>query len=393
VNITERVMRAGSWSLELLDTTPEHVLAELRKALGWAGGATWTPPDGHIVVTKAPVDVSAMSLALSTYTGRLTMQDGAHSFSGLGLGSWIGCEGAPCDTITPDLTDGTFPTFTYNISQWVTQIFPSNGITVGTVSGSGTLYQAQWSWTSPVEMLDAACRYLGMEWRINPTGTIDVNTAANLFAVGSAFISDRGGEAGVSPVGVFGTATSPKIDASGVTSDAIVAGEGEGAAISEMRATGTNFAYGIGGSAATTRRQVDAPQADDVDAGAAADAVIAAFNDPRFSFDIAVTSPRPREALLVGDVVYAYFPEAGIQNQAQLVTFRGEDTFPVSVNVQRMTTNIVEGHGIYLYRNSGTGVFTDLTPHINWPSAGAQLEVGSFKGWGDLTVLGGQARF
>lgn len=400
-------MRAGSFSFELVDSVPESVLAQLRGALGWSGSTTWSPSDGHIVVTSVPVEETSLTLAQSLYTGRLTKQDGIRSFSGAGLASWLGADGVPSAMATSYINSGGTGVTTISGAQtlslgnWISALVTySNGITAGTIKVDASTLTATWEWTSPIEMLDAVCAHYGVEWRINPVGTIDVNNAATLFRTGSVFISELGGESEMSPRGLTGAALSPSIDSSERTSLAVVVGTQDqttavaSAVVGRGTLAGGTVAYGVGGAAATLVRVVDAPQSVAAEALSQSATVVGSFDDPRFNFDVAVSSERTREYVAPGDTVYVWQPRAGIYATGTAMEFRGESVFPVSVRVQRITWPVVEGYGVYLYRRvASTITVTDLTPYVAWPAAGANLEVGSAQGLGDASTLTGQARF
>jgi hypothetical protein len=398
VIITERLMRAGSFQLDLTGDgdhgTPESILGELRSALGWSGNpAAWTPADGHIVVTAAPVPAAAMSLSLALYAGRLTRQDGIRSFSGAGLASWLGAEGKP----------GTFAyssgvAISGNLDTWLTSLTSgdrSNGLTKGTVTEPGGSYATTWRGSSTIEMLDHVCAAMGAEWRINPTGSIDAGPSLFVSPPTVLVTREAAGESVTSPTGLVGTVVAPSIATDNLTSRVIVFGASSGTTIVEELATaGSTVARRLDGAAARLDRAVDAPSEPSAGASSIATATLALYSTPRFSFDVDVRGDRARQVIAPGDQIYVYDPVAGIIDTTAPVPSRGQTAFPVTVRVQRMTWGVTDGHGVYLRRHSGSAEsWFDLTPYVRFAEPGSRLEVGTSRGDGDASIASGQARF
>lgn len=389
--VTERLMRAGSFSLSLAPDTPDSVRSELREALGWTGspGSSWNPVDGHIQVCPTWVPVDVMSDSLALYSGRFTDMHGVE-LSGVDIGSWMGTGGLPSDIRETALTNTTA-----DLEDYVDDLI-RNGITKGTVTEPGGTYTSDWYLTSPIEMLDHVCNVLGAEWRINPDFTLDAAAADTLFASPpTVLVTDEPeGESG-SVRGVTGRVDRPAISVRQLTSKVIVAPSGEGAGVTLQTATaGSTVAYGPGGSAATLEKLVDAPADTNTGGASVATSTLNLFKSPRFAFDVTVESDRLREHLEPGDELYVYDERSAVYDQSNTLSFRGRYVFPVIVRVESMRWNVTKGHGVYLRRNSGSGAtYTDLTQWVVWSSPGASLEVGAGQGWSDRRVSSGQSRF
>lgn len=388
VNVTEIFQNAGTFNGELHPATPDNIMTELREALGWTGDTTsFAPADGHIIVTKQHgLPPTIIDPDVSHYTGRLTKLDG-NRFEGHGPASWLGAGGRNAQIRqTPQTTN-------QDAEAWVDDYVAAgngNGITKGTnTTTDATTYTLDWEYTRPFEHLNKMCSALGFEWRINAALELDVNTAANLFTQDSVLITrEPEGESG-DIRGVNGRVVSWTIDAGDLMSRSIVV-DGTGT-VQYVDSSGT-VAYDITGTAAVLQDLADAPGTDSTTATSIATATVGLYEQPRFSFEVAAKG-RVRDHVTPGDTIYVYDPPAIQDLDSAVVVFRGQPTFPVSVRVQRLVWSVTKGHGVYLYRNSGSAAVTDLTPYMVWPDDVVSITVGTSKGPGDRVDTLGPALY
>lgn len=87
----------------------------------------------------------------------------------------------------------------------------------------------------------------------------------------------------------------------------------------------------------------------------------------------------------VGDKIFIYDPEVGFEDTASKassesrdvyqVVYQGQTLNPEKIRVVGMSYPVQEGMGVY-YRNSATGVITDLTDYIEFEEGDISLEIG-----------------
>ena len=399
-------MRAGSFDLTLTDATPGSVLDEVRAALGFTGDtSSWNPPDGHIVVVPTWQPVGGVSLTQAIYTGRLMMQNGKRSFSGKGLAVWLGGDGTPA-WYKISQTSYSAKTLSELIG-YIWSNFLDAGLTEGTITNpAGTKSTTHIRGTTPIEYLDHLSFIHGTQWRINPDGSLDAGTAANLFnTTPEVIVISDDLTAGGESVTVFsGEFADVQIDSSHIVAKVYAYGEGEGytainaAGLVVSSTAGGTRIYGFDGNAETLRIALDLPGEDNsTELTDAADEALATCQYPRISFDsITVNAGRVRDVLEPGDSVYIADEGSGLIDSANSVVVHGEVMNPLKLTVQRMTWDVAEGYGVYLRRHSGTETWTDLTPYVDLVAsedATTDLEVGDFQGLGDAAALQGHARF
>lgn len=178
---TETLMEAGEWSARLKADTPRWVRDRIAPSrLGWAVFFT-------TALHHRPGTISNAALrAKARYAGLyLDMDDDRRGIGGDGLVRLLGEEDdggtfrlpPETDTISRDLDthlDDTVLLGTSNVG----------GITKGTVDNSS----GSWVFRLPPgltrrQMLDALCAHpsTDREWRLSPTGVLDVRLPANLF--------------------------------------------------------------------------------------------------------------------------------------------------------------------------------------------------------------------
>ena len=148
MSVTQRLMKPGSWELDLKANTPDWVLKRISEF-------------DHIVITPTHLDPiagfpDASILSSALYTGVVTRRDSRTRFGGFDLSWWLGS-----DKGTGDLLDTAVTQAAATLSTWVTALVPSS-LTVGTVTNTGLgTHTAGYQWVSRREALDAVCRALG----------------------------------------------------------------------------------------------------------------------------------------------------------------------------------------------------------------------------------------
>lgn len=387
--ITERIMRAGTFRLDLIETTPVSIIADLRAACGLAADGTENPADGHIVITSNRVDDVVDNLAVALYRGRLVEQTGARSFAGLGLSSWLGTSETP----SPIAAAGGVTHTGKTLAEWVA-ILATNGLTVGTVDEPGGTLTAFWQWSSNVEQLDHVCRAMGAEWRVNPDGTIDAGPVADLYPELPRVLFSDVVDAPSSPGhpdavrAIPATLLAPSVTSKQRASTTRVAGTGVGGSIVEQSSSTATVAYDPDGAAADLTRLVDASQVGSTEAAALATTVQALWEDPRSDFAVAVRGDRWRRFVNPGELALVWWPLAGIVDlSSPPFEFDGVTVAPRTVRIQQVDWGVSDGDGVYLIRQTdpaGPDTIVDLSEWVAVDGSVDKITVGAGNGAAEL---------
>lgn len=362
MGVSEVLMKPGSWSLKLVESTPKSVLS----ALDW--NQTATAGFGHIFIFKAPVkstqfsDANLKSLAL--YAGILRERPDARTFGGPGMVAWLGDEDDKGDILETAVTQTAA-----TLQTWVNALRPA-ALSAGTSLAAGS-YTGTFQWVTRRKALDAVCAALGYEYRVNPSGTLDANTVATLY--------------GSTPTGFVTRRTEERSAYIGILANQLETGADLDDYTTKVRAiakTGLGTASGaatpykdINGNAVVITRVIETPEAED--ANAAATALINRFSAQRKSVRLSSDTYAIHGSVKVGESVYVYDPRSGLVDTANQVHFSGQLTFPVSLRVYGYTWPIREGMGV-LFRN-GAGTWTDLTDWVEWDTGSTTIDVGGYQ--------------
>ena len=387
-NITERVMRAGSFSLDLKPGTPESVRSAIRGGVGLNADGTSSPTHGHIVVTVARLPPDVVTAPSGVYTGRLLSQDGADRFSGVGLSGWLGVNGNTGPRVNTE-------TNTPREAQGVVSISLANGITAGPITPAGgpTVLESEFLMVTYAERLSAMARQLGHEWRVDAEGRLDVADVGDLYpATPAVMFTDRAGQLSTNASGlrlIGAQARSPGIDASqraSVTRAVITLDPS-----TTVQTPAETVSYDLDGNPAELHRHID-----HLDGTAATGATLAAtvqarWASPETDFNISVNGDRWRLFVNPGALCFAWFPAAGIRNITGLVQL-GQATFPSLLRIQQVDWAPSEGDGVYFVPAPGQGDTLDLS---DWfvPGTGGRVTVGIANGAADVVESVSVARW
>lgn len=374
--IGERHQAAGDWSLRLVDATPHSIRDDLDAF-------------GLVIVTEAWLPLSSVSeatlLASAMYSGvLLEAGNGRRELAGHGMAMLLGVEDGLSDLYE---TAPSFTTASRTIASHVqngvlrTAGPTMNGVSQGALSASATARTLEIdAGTSPLDYLNAACEVFSMEWRINPDGSLDVDTAANLYsAVSVLFTPNAGGhETGTGSLLGFAGPVRLTRDWSEYTTKVVVV---DTAAGSGSSTTGAVPFYGLDGVTLTRDRLVDSATTTTGNAATLAAALRGKFDDSRGRVHAevsAIDTYAPRRWIGVGDTVYLYDLDAGVYDTATQVAYRGEMAFPLSARVRAIDWPVEQGMGVYFRRsNAASPDLIDLTPYVEWEPRGARVQVGN----------------
>lgn len=360
-SVSELLMKPGAWSVTLKEETP----AEILRAIDWT--VTAVAGFGHIYIFNTRVrpeeftDANLKSIA--TYAGILLEAPTARSIGGPGMIAWLGDADDKGAILETAVTQSAA-----TLQTWVNALRPAS-LSAGTSLNSGS-YTGTFQWITPRQALDAVCAALGYEYRVNPDGTLDANTAATLFGSTPTGFVTRRTEGREDYLGILATQLEQARDLIDYTTKVrAIAKTGLGTA------SGAATPYkDINGNSVVMTRVIETPEAED--ANAAATALINKFSATRKGVRLSSSTFAIPSTIEVGASVYVYDPRSGLVDTANQVHFGGELLFPVSLRVYGYTWPIREGMGVAF--RDGNGVWTDLTPWVEWGDGDTTIDVGGY---------------
>jgi len=364
--ISERLMAAGTWQIKLFDGAPLSVLNDLTFF-------------GHVVVTPVHVDAYAVDLAgllaLASYTGIYeSRSDRRTALDGYGLAGWLGASGGLSDTYESAQTPGSQTFYTWLTAKVLTGgSNDTNGITEGAIENPGSSKSADIPvGSTPLTVLNHICRErYAREWRINPDGTLDADTEANMFVTTPTVVlsSVTGGRDGAY-TGYFSTVDERSDVESWASRVAVTASDGG----TGSAAAGSNPYYGIDGTAIERTMWVNSSEADNSTAAGEVATELADENDDiHQEIPVAVDGYDVRGEVEPGDTVYVYDPDVEIYDTANEVLFRGHTMHPLAVRVLEVRWPVLQGMGVYFVDSTSSNTIFDLTPWVVWEKPGATI--------------------
>lgn len=424
-------MAAGSFTVDLIDGTPESV-----KALVDTGFA-------RVLVTQVRVDADAMTAAelsaVALYAGVFRRWSEKRTrFEGAGLAVLLGDEDGKGNLYPEESKVTARPLYDGSNNSWLrnqvlrTGTDGANGITVGTIASSATPTKKGTidAGDTQRDVLDFACDVFTTsgsnpyEWRIAPAGTLDVALRNTLFpttATPTVVVSPSEGAASFDssvrwlpvdrwdPAGDwedYATAVTVAYEADDyefgeayVSGDTVVASDGtyyrcilghtsSGANLPpnatywvaedpwEQATTATDF-VGLDGSDLIMER-LDTLRNPSTSANASAVATkrLGRVDDMHRSLEVSTPAHDVRSWVAPGDGVYVYDPDAGLVDLSVEVD-DGVVVHPLVTRVAGMRWPITEGMGVYVSAWNGSSfVVTDVSEFVAFGSGSAQLDVG-----------------
>lgn len=339
---------------------------------------------GHVVVTQVREDGPSVGdglLTASRYVGvvigrRKEKTGSEFTLTGDGMAWWLGTEdkaGAVYET-AKTYSGATF-------SAVVTDLLPP-AITPGTLTNTGLpTYTGTQQYQSPREALDYVCDTVGAEWRVNGDGTLDAGPASAVFASGRALIVRRAADAGEDmTLRAFPGPAQTDRDLEDFTTRVVVLGEVDGTSVVQGSwdiSGGLNPYKDIHGNAVQLTRLVSESSTEGVNADARAAAIGAQYSGPQRAITLDTSDYDMRGVIEVGDTVWIHDPEAGLEDPANEVQFRGQRLNPVAEQVTTISWPVTDGMGVY-YR-SRLGAWLDLSRWLVPSGDTTSVEVGKNK--------------
>lgn len=354
MTITQRLMKPGAFSIRLREDYP------------WSVGASVRTLD-HLVVLPGQLSATsdlddAAMLASAIYTGVVTSKPSPRIFEGYDPSWWLG---------TPDGLGaiGTSSTTrsAATLSTWVSGLLP-DAILAGAVTNTGLgTHSATYVFITPREELDAVCRALGAEWRVNPDFTIDAAKSPDLFVASPTTIITRGFEGQDGDLrAISGDLLVVGSDVEQYTTKVIAVASGWGYGVTAATATGSTSFKDPWNNAVELERVVDVATESLANAGAVAASQLAIWNQERFNVSLSSRTYHVTRFAKPGDYVYVFDQRAGLVDDATQVELRGEMITPMTMRVNALTWPLERGMAVYVRRSGVVPTYFDLTDFIEW---------------------------
>jgi len=366
MTVTEALMKPGSFGLKL------------RADAQWSKASAIRLLD-HVIVTRGRLDASsgysdATVLAASIYTGVITSKPAWNEIGGYGLEWWLGTPSG-----LGDLLDTKVSRSAGTLSQWFGDLLPSS-LTVGTVNNTGLgALTNTYQFMTRREAIDAVCRSLGAERRVNHNGTVDAAAAGTLFSPASPSVLITRKEEGQADNvrGLQATRMEAATDVEEYTTKAIVVANGQGANVVTGSSTGSTTYKDLNGNTVVLERFVDAPSEPSANASTVAVAVVAQWNAVRRKLSLSSNTYNVTRSARPGDWVYAWDPLAELTDAANQVPYRGELVAPIKLRVYELTWPIEAGMGVYVRRSGSPATYVDITDMVEWETGDVTWDVGT----------------
>ncbi len=368
MTITQRLMKPGAFRIGLKEGHP-------------FSAANAVALFDHIVITANRLEPitgfsDANILANAIFTGVVTNKPMPGSFEGHDLGYWLGTPDGAGDLLDTAVANAANST----LSTWITSLKPAS-LAAGTVNNTGTTTRTlgPFQWVTRREAIDAVCRAMGAEWKINPNFTLDVATPANLFVTTPTVVVTRLAEG---PDGAFrgldGRLILKATDVEQYTTSVICVAQGSGSTVATAAASSgaTTYKDGLNNNV-IMERLVNSPTEPSANAGTVAQATLDLYKNPRWETSLNSRTYTVTRFVKAGDYVYVYDQLAGLTDNANQIVYRGEVISPIKLRVYALTWPVEKGMGVYARRSGATPTYTDLTDFVQWETGDVNWEVGA----------------
>lgn len=364
MSVTQTLGALGQWSLALSPDTPDDV----RGRVGFFG---------HLAVVRGDVDVDTLGdalLAQARYVGVLRQKGVGDdlTLSGSGMVFWLGDEDGKGHVIETaiNLTAAT-------LADSVTAVLPPT-VTLGTVhplSDTALRYTGSHIFQSPREALQIICDAFAVEFRVNNNATVDVGRPDQLYntTAPDSIIVRNGAGSDVDLTAVSGDyATEQAVH--DYSTRVLLLGQttGEGGTPDTVFVTGAADApvvpyKDLRGNPVKMTRLISESGQTEGSVQQRAQLQLNRFNRAARALTVDADQYQADGVFVVGDGTYVYDPDAGVQDNAREVFFRGEVLHPDLIRISSVTWPISDGHTV-AFRDVN-GAWLDLTRWVRWEAS------------------------
>ena len=406
MSVTERLMAAGEWDVQLVEDTPRRILEAIDIE---------TAGFGQLVILPTRLDPRAHTdttlLSLARYTGIFRKQEGDFRLSGPGLPILLGDEDNK-----GDIYEVKRATANGWLTQWVTALLPVS-------LSAGGVYSPGGSYTDSFYLVTAKQAYetlkgefsAPIEWRITPDLKLHVGTVFGTAGTDALYdetprliVLHNAGTGGrdfglTGAQGVSGmnrdledyttkvvyktevtTTTNTEVvtDVDFVTPDTTTDTVTESSTETVVTVAATAdvdipFSRPTGGHVILDRLiEGNSNDGSAADPQAQANMQLGRFDSIRREITVDYGTYEIGHIAPVGSYVWLYAPPV-VMDAANPVQFRGRVCYPVKVRLMGCTWPISRGLGVYMRITFGGTRWVDLTDYVAWESGDVGLEVDS----------------
>lgn len=368
--VTEVLRGLGSWSLQLSQATPKRILRKMDFF-------------GHIAINTGRVEAEKVGDALlrsSRYVGvyRAKKDKAGRNITGVGMAFWLGDHEDKGDVIE------TLTTFTNSdFDDTIRALLPSGGIggavIEGSISNTPTPFTGTVQYSTRRKAIDYICQTKGADWRVNGDGSLDAGLESELFQVTPKAALIRRSSGRDMFLQGFGGAIETAQDVEDFTTRTLLLAQGQEAATVTATADispGLNPFKDLRGNAVKLTRIVSESDTDTTNAQARAQLQLNRFSGSRDSIGCSTNDYDLKGTVEVGDYMWVFDPDAGVQDTANEINFRGERIYPMKLRLVQMDWPIVTGMSVAF--RTGNGEWIDLTDYVEWEGGASNLTVGGY---------------
>ena len=385
--ITERLMKLGSFSIRLRDTSRIDELTYFGTI---------------VVVAQRILNPSRVSdadlLAAASYSGilrekRLVTAAGKRdelALGGHGPEGWLADEEGKGyvyeteraysgDTFANVINRSGSAPFGLLRNDAGALVVVKDGV-INTVAGT---YTGTHKFQNQRDAIRYVCEVFGAEYRVNPDFTIDAGTEAQLFVTTPTAIAVRREALGDDPnfdgipYGTFSTVRDIKHYASRV----LLLGEGTGGTLITGAADDASVPYTdpVNAAAAVRVAVISESETESGNANTRAQIVLDARGDTRDAVSLSPADFDVDGVVAVGDTIYVFDPEGELVDTTNEARFRGRALPAAAIRCLGMTWPVTEGMGVYYRKNQpeATGRWIDLSDLVIFETGTPTLEVGA----------------
>lgn len=368
--VTEVLRGLGSWSLQLSPATPKRILRKMDFF-------------GHIAINTGKVDPRVAGDALlrsSRYVGvyRAKKDKAGRSIAGVGMAFWLGDHEDKGDVIET-LVQFTNSDFDDTIRALLPNAGVGGAVIEGTISNTPTAFTGTVQYSTRRKAIDYICQTKGADWRVNGDGTLDAGLESELFQVipKAALIRRSSGKDMF--VQGFSGAIETAQDVEDFTTRTLLLAQGQEAATVTATAdisVGLNPFKDLRGNAVKLTRIVSESDTDTTNAQARAQLQLNRFSGSRDSIGCSTNDYDLKGTVVVGDYMWVFDPDAGVQDTANEINFMGERIYPLRLRLVQMDWPVASGMSVAF--RTGNGEWIDLTEYVEWEGGASQLTVGGY---------------
>jgi len=371
VPVNDVLSALGSWDISLKPTTPPDL---------------WDRLDyfGHIAFIPGRMDPAQYGdnlLTAARYVGvvrgrnnsgddrRTKVIEQGYELSGVGMAMWLGDQDDKGDVYETAVTINT-ATFANSIRA----LLPASGaITEGTLYSVTGTYSGRHQYETPRKAIQYVCETFTASsgqkvgWRVNGDGTLDAGPESNLYVTTPTCVISRktAGKdtSGLESVpGAFGVSR----DVEDYTTRVVLLAEGDGESIATGSANispATPYKDIHGNTLKLTRLASESDTGVTL-ADTRASLLLSQYTSSQDELVVETDNYYIEGSFSVGDYVWTWDPAAGLFDNANEITFRGERLNPIKLQVTEAKWPVTEGYTV-AYR-AADGTWYDLTDHVVW---------------------------